>query len=137
MFENYEKQGLRAGYTVPYEVTELRNPDGSHPTVHLEHIGRINPTFIQWALANAGGEQKPPNRDEALRDERELMIAHGARRLENAFRSDGSLATDADLPAFIRAIPLMAFERMTAFVGEEKNFCEFPIASDPQALAEK
>jgi hypothetical protein len=131
-FSNYEKQAPRAGQTVAHEVTELRNPDGSHPVVHLEHIGRTNASFMEWVLASAG-----KSADEQKRDERELMIEHSARKLERAYFSDGTLATDADLPAFVRAMPLAAFERMASVAMDAANYCEYPIAIAPQALAEK
>lgn len=131
MFENYEKQGARPGQTVAYEVTELVNPDGTHPVVHIEHIGRSNASFMQAVIARAGSD------DKTTPDDRETMIAHSARRIERVYRADGSAATDADLPAFIRAMPLRALQRMTLHAMDEKNYCEFPIATEPAVLAEK
>jgi hypothetical protein len=128
-FSNYEKQGARPGHTVAYEVTELRNADGTHPLLHVEHLGPANETVRQWHIANAGAESKP--------SERTLVSKLIARRLENAFFNDGSAATDADLPQFIEKMPYRAFERLCEFVMLESNFCEFPIATDAKALAEK
>jgi hypothetical protein len=128
-FSNYEKQGARPGHTVGYEVTELRNADGTHPLLHVEHVGISNPAFMQWALANAGKETSE--------DDREMVVRFGARHLERTFFADGSQATDDDLPKFIAAMPLRAFLRLRDFVMLESNFCEFPVIADPKALAEK
>ncbi len=130
-FSNYEKQGVRPGRTVAYEVTELVNADGSHPVVHLEHLGRANTSLMQAMLARAGAEDAPKLAD------LDLVIEHGAKRLERVFFADGAAATDADIPAFVRAMPLRAFERMRDFAMDEANYCEFPIATPPQILAEK
>ncbi len=127
-FSNYEKQGAQPGQTVAYEVKELRNADGSHPLVHLEHLGSANAGLMQRMLARAGG-----NKD----DDRELVIKYSARRLERALFSDGTPAADGDIPAFIHALPPTAFLRLVNFASDETNYCEYPIAADPQALAEK
>lgn len=128
-FSNYERQGLRPGKTVPYEVTELVNEDGSHPVVHLEHMGAANKSLMQAMIAKAGSEEKG--------DECEMVIAHSARRLEGVYFADGGSATDADIPAFIRALPYLALLRLVRFVCDDANYCEYPIATPPQALAEK
>jgi hypothetical protein len=135
-FSNYEKQAPRAGHTVAYEVTELVNADGSHPIIHAEHLGRGNFTFMEELLSEAGGKERE-GFTAAIGKARERVIKHSARRLENAFGSDGAAATDADLPGFIRAMPIKAFERFTAFVTSDEQFCELPIAVAPQVLAEK
>jgi hypothetical protein len=134
-FSNYEKQAPRAGHTVAYEVTELVNADGSHPVIHAEHLGRGNFTFMEELLSEAGGESA--GFTAAIGKARERIIKHSARRLEHAYGSDGTAATDADLPGFIRAMPIGAFERFAAFVTDDARFCEFPIAIAPQVLAEK
>lgn len=128
MFENYEKQGAREGQSVPFEIMKLRNPDGSHPVVHLEHLGASNAKYKELVIANAG-------KGKAV--ERRALLRCSAVRLERTFKSDGTLATDADLSAFIEKIPLSIVEQMLAFAMNEENFAEYPIASDPETLAEK
>lgn len=135
-FSNYEKQGAQAGKTVPYEVTELVNPDGSHPLVHVEHLGMANASIRQWVIARAGDKAEEKNDDNFSQD-RDLVAKHCAKRVERLFFSDGTQATEADIPDFIRKIPLQVFIRMRNFVQKEENFCEFPIASAPKDIAEK
>lgn len=134
-FSNYEKQAPRSGQTVPYEVTELKNPDGTHPIVHIEHIGDSNETFVEEMLARAGADEVDETHAAKLATARDRVIRHAARRLERVFFSDGTQATDADIPGFVRALPVRAFDRMARFAMSEAPFVE--IATDPQALAEK
>ena len=137
-FANYAKQGPAPGKTVPHVVTELLNADGSHPIVHVEYIGRSNPSYLEEVLAAAKTEEPARTTTaERLAHSRDIVIKHSARRLENVFFSDGTRATDADLPAFIRAMPLAAFERLTSTAINESNYCEYPIAAKPAELAEK
>lgn len=147
-FSNYTKQGPGPGRTVPYEVTELRNPDGTHPIVHLEHLGRTNASWLEELLATAGKKDEKDEKDDdaaaAVKRElsdlsrsREVIIKHCAKRLENAFFSDGTAASDADLPGFITAMPPLAFERMFTAAANADKYCEYPVASAPEQIAEK
>lgn len=132
MFDKYARQGLHTGKTVSYEVTELRNPDGSHPIVHLEHLGAANKTLMQALIARA----KASEEGEAV-DDRELLARHAVRHLENVFLDDGTAASEESIPAFVAALPFLAVLRMVRFVSEDANYCEYPIADDPKAIAEK
>lgn len=138
-FSNYAEQGLVFGKTVEYEVTELVNADGSHPIVHLEHIGAANATLLEEVIAGAGAdaETTPKSILDKFRANQEYMIKHSVRRIERVFFSDGTPATDADIPGFVRSLPIRAFDRMQAYAMTERNFYKHTIATDPQALAEK
>lgn len=141
-FSNYAEQGLQPGRTVPYEVTELVNADGSHPVLHIEHLGEANESLLEERIARARAHKadapdEAPGPVEVRRLNIEAVVKHAAKRLENAFKSDGSAATDADIPAFIRAMSVKAFTRLFLYVTDEQHFCTFPIAEKPQALAEK
>lgn len=146
MFSKYAKQGPQLGKTVPYALLGLRNPDGSHPIVHLEHLGEGNRPFWLEMLAAAQAELPPPTKSPAELDKRrrdtraenrEIVIRHSARRLENVIKDDGTVATDADLPLFIRAIPDADFDDMLAFAKRDAPYREYAIAESPKALAEK
>lgn len=139
-FSNYAKQGPQPGKTVPYALERLRNPDGTHPIVHLEHLGEENRPFWLEMLAEAQAEMPAPTKNPAEIDKRrrdnraanrEIVIRHSARRLENVVKDDGALATDADLSHFIRAIPDGDFDELLAFVKRAHNFCEYPEGSKP------
>lgn len=139
-FSNYAEQGLQIGKTVPYEVTELVNADGTHPIVHAEHLGSANVSLTEEALAKAGSPQEPEEKTPLEREQsnREYIARHAARRIEHVFFSDGTPATDADIIGFIRSLPTQAFARLAAYVMDEGNFCKRPtIATKPSELAEK
>ncbi len=140
-FTNYERQAPRRGHTIAHEVTELRNADGTHPIVHIEHLGIANESYQQWIIASAKAAAAAPGPSETLAemlgDDRQIVIAHVARRIENVFFSDGSQATDADLANFIKAMPPRAFMRLRDVAIDDRNFCEYPIAEKPADLAGK
>jgi hypothetical protein len=138
-FSNYAEQGLQVGKTVPYEVTELVNDDGTHPLIHVEHLGSANITWNEEMIANAGstGEVAKTHAERELAN-RDTIAKHCARRVERVFFSDGTPATDADITGFIRALPAKALVRLGDFVMDEGNFCKRPkIATPPGELAEK
>lgn len=140
-FSHYAEQGMQFGTTVAYEVTELVNADGSHPIIHVEHLGSTNASMLEELIARASVDEKDaaakPSIVEVNRLNRESVARHSARRIERVFLGDGTAATNADIPAFISALPVMAFDRLMRFVLAEGNFCKFPIAEKPAALAEK
>jgi len=143
MFTKYAKQGPQQGKTVPWVLLGLRNPDGSHPIVHLEHLGEENRPFWLEMLEQAQAEQPPhtkspaeidKRRRDARAENREIVIRHSARRLENVVRDDGALATDAEIALFIRSIPDGDFDDLLAFAKLGAPYREYP---EPKALAEK
>lgn len=140
-FDNYAEQGLQFGRTVAYEVTELVNADGTHPIVHLEHLGIVNASVVEEIIARASANEKadegPKGPLETHARDREAMIKHSVRRLENTFKKDGTAATDADIPAFVNALPYKVLHRMMLHAVGEANFCKIPIAEKPAVLAEK
>jgi hypothetical protein len=137
-FSNYAEQGLQFGKTVPYEVAELANADGTHPLLHVEHLGAANASMMEEVLARASTEEaKPLGLAEAIRQNRDALARHCVRRLERVYFSDGTPATDADIAGFVGSMPMKAFERLLAFVVNEKNFYKYPIVEKPAALAEK
>lgn len=140
-FSNYAEQGLQFGKTVPYEVEELVNPDGTHPILHVEHLGDANASLLEEAIAGAKGAGEtapaaPLCLAEAIHANRERIRKHSVRRLDNAFFSDGTLATDAAIPGFIAALPAKALDRLLRFVIDAGNFYKVAaIAAKPAALA--
>lgn len=139
-FSNYAGQGLQFGKTVAYPVTELVNADGSHPILDVEHVGQANTSFIEELIATAKADDKeesPLRLADAVRANRDRLSKHAVRHLRNTFFSDGAEATDAAIPAFIDALPAIALERLLAFVSDPRNFCAYPIAEKPAAVAEK
>lgn len=137
-FSNYAEQGMHFGKTVPYEVTELVNADGTHPIVHLEHLGETNISLVEESLAQAGSEQDAPADTLArLASSQETVIKHSAKRIERVFFADGTPATDADIAGFIRSMPPRTFHRLLSYAMNAANFYKQVITSDPGALAEK
>ncbi len=148
-FSNYSKQAPQQGKTVPYVLRGLRNPDGSHPVLHVEHLGEANRPFWLDALAKssarvrAGGrvEGTPVERDRAHRenrdDGRESVISYSAKKVDNAFHDDGSPATASDIRAIVVAIPDEDFDRLWTFVCSGDNFRDYSIADAPANIAEK
>lgn len=141
MFTTYARQAPQPGKTVPHTLTGLRNPDGSHPIVHLEHLGEENRPFWLEALERAQAESPPPTKSPAelakrradnRAENREIVIRHSARKLENVLRDDGTPASDADLPLFIRCIPDDDFDDLLAAAKRDTEY-----RGDPTALAEK
>jgi hypothetical protein len=138
-FANYAQQGVRFGATVPYDVTELVNADGSHPILHLEHMGAANASWLEEMIARSKAKDDDvarPGIAEVNRANQDAIIKHCARRLDRVFLDDGTAATDDDIPDFIRAMPAKALMRLMAFVLDESNFCT-KIAGKPAELAEK
>jgi hypothetical protein len=148
-FSNYAKQGPRAGKTVAFTLIGLVNPDGSSPMLHVEYIGESNRPFWLEALAKASAKVKagfhpqsnPTEIDRARRadreDNRETLITHSARKVENAFHDDGTAATEKDIRAIVMALPDEDFDRLWMFVQNPDNYRSFTIAEEPTALAEK
>lgn len=148
MFVKYAKQAPQASTTRPCVLRGLRNPDGSNPVVHVEYLGRENKPYWLETLAKTPARQRaarsvssPAELDKMSRDDlaeqRETMINHSARKLENAIRDDGTPAVDADIPRFIRSIPDEDFELLFAFAVTSSNFRDYPVTGDPLAVAEK
>lgn len=148
-FGNYSKQAPQPGKTVPYTLRGLRNPDGSNPVLHVEYIGESNRAFWLEALAKSsarmrGGWQPgatPTEIDRATReardDNRETVIGHSARKIDNAFHDDGTPASVADLRAIVTAIPDADFDALWVFVQNHNNFRTYAVADDPSKIAEK
>lgn len=148
MFGNYTKQAPQASSTRPCVLRGLRNPDGSHPVVHVEFLGRENKPYWLELLAKtqdkmraASAVSSPAELDKKSRDDRaeqrETMINHSARRLENVIRADGTPAADKDVALFIRSIPDEDFDILFGFASTSANFRDYPVTGDPQAIAEK
>lgn len=148
-FGNYASQAPKAGKTSPCVLRGLRNPDGSHPVVHVEYLGEENKAFYLEMLAKTQARMRaamvastPAEMDRQAREERadnrEVVIQHSARRLENVLHADGSTATDKDIAGFIRSIPDRDFDGLFAHAQNHNNFRDYPVAvGDPQAIAEK
>jgi hypothetical protein len=148
-FGNYSKQAPQAGKTVPYVLRGLRNPDGTSPVLHVEHIGEANRAFWLEALAKMSARDRkgtqpgstPAEIDRANREDREesrgTVASHSARRIENAFHDDGAPATVADIPAIVAALPDADFDRLWMFVQNHNNFRDYAIVEEPGKLAEK
>lgn len=148
MFGKYSKQAPQASATRPCVLRGLRNPDGSHPVVHVEFLGRENKPYWLELLAKtqdrmraAASVSSPAELDKKSRDERaenrETVIKHSARRLESVICDDGTPATDKDIALFIRSIPDEDFEILFGFASTSSNFRDYPVTGDPQAIAEK
>lgn len=142
MFSKYARQAPEAGRTVAHTLTGLRNPDGTHPVVHLERLGEENRPFWLEMLDSARADTPTPpaksaaevdrRRRDNRAENREIVIRHSARKLENVMKDDGSYAADADVPAFIRAIPDVDFDELLAAARSTDEY-----RPDPKALAEK
>lgn len=150
-YDHYSSQAPRAGKTSPCVLHGLRNPDGSHPVVHLELLGEENKTYHLEMLAKAGtrirsaaAASTPAETDRQNREERaenrELLIAHSARRIEHVLRRDGSRADEIsrdEIARFVRAIPDRDFETLWNHSHNPFNYRDVPIVGDQQAAAEK
>jgi len=148
MFANYTKQAPQSGATRPCVLRGLRNADGSNPVVHVEFLGRDNKPYWLELLAKtqekmrvASSVSSPAELDRKSREERaenrETVITHSARKLENVFHADGAPATDKDIALFVRSIPDEDFETLFTFASNSANYREYVIAGDPKAIAEK
>jgi hypothetical protein len=136
-FSNYTNQAPRPGKLVPFPLRGLRNSDGSSPVVHVEFLGETNRPYWLEALAKASAKARgavqtsntPTEIDRANRDERQenrqAVIDHSARRIENVFRDDGTPATDKDIAAILRAIPDVDFLQIWNFVHNPNNFRDY------------
>jgi hypothetical protein len=147
-FGNYSKQAPQTAVTRPCVLRGLRNADGSNPVVHVEFLSRDNKPYWLELLARtqakaqtASSVASPAELDRKGRDEiaenRETVIKHSARSLENVFRQDGTPATDKDIALFVRSIPDEDFDHLYVFALTAANFRDYQVASDPQAIAEK
>lgn len=136
-FSNYAQQGLQPSKTVTYEVTELTNPDGTHPVLHVEHLGEANFSFIEESIARAGEGATDRSQAELYRYTQDTVIRHSVKKLELAFFSDGTPAGDDAIPGFVKAMAVQALQRLITFVRSEENFCMRPIATPPAVIAEK
>jgi len=146
MFDHYTKQAPQQGRTVPYTLVALRNPDGSSPVLHVEYLGESNRPYWLESLARAQAKEKPSGTTpieidrerRAQRDKNRATLAqHSVRRLEHVFRSDGTSATSADIPAVLAAIPDEDLDALWFFVQNPGNFRDYTFAETPAALAEK
>lgn len=111
------------------------------PTVHVEHLGETNAAYWQDAIARAEAEPAAVGRRgiTELRARRErnrgLLVKFAVRRLE-AVHSDGTPATDADIPEFVEALPDDVVDTVWVFCSDVENFRERPLAA-PEKLAGK
>lgn len=148
MFSGYKSQAPKVGKTFKYVLRGLRNADGSHPAVHIEHLGEENKAFWLELLAKAQADARaaasastPAEMDKDRRESRALnrdrLIRHSARRLENVFHDDGTPATDKDISGFILSIPDGDFDALFAAAENPANYRDYPIAGDPATIAEK
>lgn len=130
------------GRTIPVILNML---PGS-PVIHVECFGPDNKSYMASVLAAANakapvkvgrGEKVKVTADtfaETLAEERK-DLHHAIRRIE-AKRKDGTDATDADIPAFIAALPPDVVHRVHAIANNLENFRDGQFA-DPKELAEK
>lgn len=130
------------GRTIPIVLNMLSGA----PTVHLECLGPDNKTYMAAVLAKANakepvkvgrGEKKKvtiASLQDAIAEERGDLL-HAIRRLE-ATRTDGTPATDADIPAFIAALPPDVVQRIHAVANNIENYRD-SVFADPKELAEK
>lgn len=148
MFSGYSSQAPKVGKTFKYVLRGLRNPDGSHPAVHIEHLGEENKPYWLELLAKAQADARaatsvstPAEIDKDRRDTRALyrerIIRYSARRLDNVFHDDGVPATDADLAQFIRSIPDGDFDLIYDAATNPANFRDYPVAGNAADIAEK
>lgn len=148
---DYSLQEMVSGYTIPILLDGL---PGS-PVVHIEHLGPDNRTLLaeQIATANAtlaeaakatkkriGKKQSdaPPVVDESwfqnrTASRRETLIKHVVRKLE-ATHTDGTAATDADIPAWVNAIPKATVDLLYELAEGNANFFR---PSEPKDIAKK
>jgi hypothetical protein len=145
-FSSYAKQTPQAGKTVAYTMRGLRNPDGSRPLLHVEHVGESNRPFWLEALARASararaGASTPLDIDRAQREDREerreILARHSVRNVENVFHDDGCIATAADIPEILRSIPDHDIDELWTFVQNHNNFRSYSITESAEPLAEK
>lgn len=131
------------GRTIPVVLNML---PGS-PTVHLEHLGPDNKTWLaaQVASANAAapkkgialGRERPKIDAKDLTDDTEQRadLVHALRHLE-ATHTDGTPATDADIPEFIAGLPSDIVRRLHFVASNIENYRNGQF-NDPKAIAEK
>lgn len=149
MFGSYKSQAPKVGKTFKHVLRGLRNADGSHPAVHIEHLGEENKPYwlellakmkadAQAAVASsATPAEMAKDMGEERAQNREILLRHSARRIENVFHDDGAAATDADIAAFVRSIPDGDFDVLFRAAQNPNNFRDYPITGDPAAIAEK
>lgn len=146
-FGKYKKQAPQSGKAVPYTLFCFRNPDGTSPVLHVEYLGESNRPFWLETLARAKAKtgaaiattptEIDRDRRTARDSNRETVISHSARKIDNAFHDDGTPATEKDLRAIVLAIPDEDFDMLFGFVQNHGNYREFVITEDPAAVAEK
>ena len=139
-FDHIKRSAIAPGKTVQLVLNML---PGS-PVVHVEHVGETNVGFMNELLAKANGRHlatsssslSAKDRDDARARNRETLARHSIRHLE-ATHSDGTPATDTDIPDFVAALPDDVVDLIRDFVRDPNNFRERPIEGDPKAIAEK
>lgn len=135
-FGNYTQQGPKAGKLVEFTLFGLRNEDGSSPVLDLEHLGRENRGWwtetlsasaaVEQTYGNTHSELNRAHNDRVARY-RDQIARHSARHLRNAFKADGTPATDADIADFIAAIPEVDVIHIWAFVNNAQPWREYPL----------
>ena len=147
-FANYSSQAPATGKTIPFVFRGLRNPDGTHPTLHVEFLGEANRPFWMDVLSrsttrthSSSGASSAAEIDRMTREtrdqQREDVIKYSARGIEHVFFADGTAATSKDIAGFVRAIPDVDFDALWAFTNSPANFRPYRIAEPADSLAEK
>ena len=143
-FEYIAEQVVKPGKTVKFTLDMLQGPP-SHPeppVLHVEHLGEGNAPYWQDAIARA--EAKPTTPTDLMgaagrlsrRERNRGLLAKFAIKKLEAFRRDGTPATEADIPRFMAKLPGDVVDLVWAFCQDAENFRERPLAA-PDKLAEK
>lgn len=163
MFD-YRKAEITPGRTVEILMDNLprdrwKDPTtgeemvGDFPICHVEQLGPDNRSWVAAQIDKADPKKAPKKEPagpraakkmsvEAFqaatrkdRDERREEIRHAVRRIV-CRRSDGTEATDSDIPAWIAAIPQHAVDRIHTIAWNPNNYLDGNFA-DPNEIAEK
>ena len=157
-FDHYEAAHVTPGRTVPVEMTMLpKHPvTGKHPVAHVEHLGNDNRSWIAYQIETADPKKIEKAKTSTLkkkqetleertarameqskekRDERRAEIRHAVRHID-AWHSDGTPATDDDVPAWIGAIPQDGVDLIWWVATNLENYRNREFATE-QELAEK
>jgi hypothetical protein len=126
-FDNYAAQAPQSGKLATYTFFGLRNPDGTHPKVHVEFID--DKAWNQHLISIAG----KTDGDEILAANREIVVRH-VKRIEHVYRKDGSAADDTDIAKFIHAIPAHDFGRLFTYARNDEQFRAY---ANPETVAGK
>ncbi len=138
---DYSLAELQPGHTVPLVLDML---SGS-PEIDVEHLGKTNKTYLADEIASANskpagssGKRKLMSKAQLAEDVRRMRarLKHAVRHLR-AKHSDGSAATDADIPEWIESIPDDVVETIFMFAVNAENFRRYPVEGDAKELAEK